>query len=77
MTERSPAQRELLRFVLTVLALEVIAIGIFYAADIESASGRARQTYMLVWTAVSLAVVLNGLGRIRRARSGGRRTPRN
>lgn len=72
MNGRTPAQRELLRFVLTVLALEVVAIGIFYAADIESAPGGTRRAYMLIWTAASLVVVLTGLQRIRRARFGGR-----
>ena len=77
MIGRTPAQRELFRFVLSVLVLEIAAIGIFYAADIESASGRTRRTYMVVWTAISLVVVLTGLTRIRRARFGGRRTPRD
>ena len=70
MTGRTPAQRELVRFVLSIVALEVVAIGLFYAAGIEQASHRTRTAYMLVWMAVTLAIVMTGLRRLRRARFG-------
>ena len=71
MIGRTPAQRELMRFVLSIVALEIVAIGIFYAAGIEHASRRGRTAYMLVWMAVTLAIVMTGLRRLRRARFGG------
>ena len=71
MIGRTLAQRELLRFFLTVVALEVVAIGIFYAAGIEHASKRVRTTYMFAWMAITLVIVLTGLRRVRRARFGG------
>jgi hypothetical protein len=78
MIGRTPAQRELLRFFLTVVALEVVAIGAFYAADIEHASSRTRTAYMLVWMAATLVIVMTGLRRVRLARLGDRggRRPR-
>ena len=57
MIGRTLAQRELLRFFLTVVALEVVAIGIFYAAGIEHASKRVRTTYMFAWMAITLVIV--------------------
>ena len=71
MIGRTPAQRELVRFVLSIVALEVVAIGLFYAAGIERAGSRTRTAYLLAWMAVTLVVVMTGLRRLRRARFGG------
>jgi hypothetical protein len=69
-------KRNLLTMVGAIVVLDGIAIGLYYALDIKSAAPRTQAIYSGVWTAVTLAVVLTILARIRRARIIARRRAR-
>lgn len=61
-------RREVLVLVGLVLAVDVVFIAGFYLAGLGRATGRAKIGYTVLWTAVTLLVVLRGLGRIRAER---------
>jgi hypothetical protein len=65
-------RRQLLRMVLLVVAVGVVALAIYYAADLEHASERTRRLFTLAWTVANFAVVAVHLRRIRQARFSGR-----
>lgn len=59
-----------------VLAIDAVAIAVFKAMGIDEAPRDRKMLFTGVWTLLSLAVVLNGLYRIRVARNMGARTRR-
>ena len=67
---RARIRRQLLRMMLLVLALHGTAIGIYYLADLASASSRMRSTFTVIWLGATFALVLVYLRRIRRLRRG-------
>jgi hypothetical protein len=65
----SPALRAaVLRLALSVIALDAIAITIYYVADIPLKPPAVRYPFFGAWLLLTLAVVLSGLHRIRIAR---------
>jgi hypothetical protein len=70
-------RRLLLQLVLRVLAVHAVAIALYYAADVARAGQHIRLAFVTVWMALTLAVVLPSLLRIRRARRPPRRPPRS
>ena len=64
----SPARRRFLELLVSVAAVHIIAIAIYYALDIPQAPARRQQFYAWGWMAVTVAVVFVGLQRIKRAR---------
>jgi divalent metal cation (Fe/Co/Zn/Cd) transporter len=65
----SPALRSaVLRLAISVIVLDAIAITIYYAADIPLRPPSIRYPFFGAWIALTLAVVLEGLHRIRMAR---------
>jgi nitric oxide reductase large subunit len=69
-------RRLLLQLVLRVLAVHAVAIALYYAAGLARAGQHIRLAFVTVWMALTLAVVLPSLLRIRRARGAAQRTPR-
>lgn len=69
----SPLRRHLLRMVVLVLLVHAVAIAIYYAADVGSASRQVRTIFTAGWTLATLAVVLPLLRRIREERNRMRR----
>lgn len=67
-TPPTSVRHEVLRLVLLVVVLDVVAIAAFYLADIPAQGRDARTTYTVVWTVLTLAVVLTSLRRVRLAR---------
>lgn len=65
---RSPAHRHLVTMIGSILALDAVAIGLYYLAGLQSAGSGARQAFTVAWTVATLAVVGLGLYRIRRER---------
>ena len=65
-------RRQLLRMVLLVFAVGVVALTIYYAADLEYATERTRRLFTLAWTVANFAVIAVHLRRIRQARWSGR-----
>ena len=61
-------RRELLGLVLAAVLLHALFIAGYFLFDLERASGRPRVLYTAAWTAVTLAVVLRALTRIRKLR---------
>ena len=61
-------KRELLLLVLAVVLVAALFIAGYFLFHFERASDLARLTYTAVWTAVTLAVVLRALTRIRTLR---------
>ena len=69
-SRRARIRRQLLRMMLLVLALHGTAIGVYYLADLASASSRTRSIFTVVWLGATFALVLVYLRRIRRLRRG-------
>ncbi|MBA3258055.1 MAG: hypothetical protein H0T68_01145 [Gemmatimonadales bacterium] len=61
-------RREVLVLVGLVLAVDLVFIAGFYLARLGRATGAVKIGYTVLWTAVTLLVVLRGLGRIRAER---------
>lgn len=64
----SATRRRFLEFLASVAVVHAVALGLYYAADVPHASPAAQRTFVWIWTGVTLAVVLIGLGRMRRGR---------
>lgn len=65
---RSPTRRHLFTMVVSVLALDAVAIAVYYGVGIATAGANARNAFTLGWTIATLLVVGRALGRIRRER---------
>ena len=52
-----------------ILVIDALAVAVFNALDIGDAPKRTRTVFTIAWTALTLAIVLNGLYRIRLART--------
>ena len=64
----SPTRRHLLAMVLSVLALDAVAVALYYGAGLSDAGTGVRNAFTIAWTIATLFVVGMGLGRIRRER---------
>lgn len=60
----------LLRMVAWVLAIDAVAVAVYYAAHLSRADDRMRAIFTLAWSLATVAVVLTSLRRIRIARRG-------
>ncbi len=67
-------RRHLLHLVLGVVALDVVAIVFYRMAGVEGWPAARRNTFTVVWVALTLAVVSVFLSRIRAARIRARRS---
>jgi hypothetical protein len=65
---RRRLRREVLSLVALVLLVDGLFLGAFYVLGLAAAPGRLKLGYTILWTAVTLLVVLRALGRIRAAR---------
>lgn len=74
--QRAALRREVLALAGLVVAVDAVFIGLYYAAQLSAAGPELRTGYTVLWTAVTLAIVLRSLGRIRAARLGLRRSGR-
>lgn len=63
-------QREVFRLVVSVMVVDAAAVGVFLIARLGDASTRARIVFGVVWTLVTLIIVLAGLARVRASRDG-------
>ena len=61
-------RREVLLLIVLVLVVDAIFIGVFFLAHILTMPSAYKVGYTLLWTLVTLAVVVRGLNRVRRAR---------
>jgi hypothetical protein len=61
-------KQEALVLVGLVVVVDAIFIGVYFVAGIEWASDGVKIAFTVVWTVITLAVVIRGLNRIRTAR---------
>lgn len=66
--DRGALRREVRQLLGLVVLVHGIFIAAYYVAGLARASDASRFGYMIAWTAVTLVVVLRGLGRVRAAR---------
>ena len=66
---RAALKREVLTLAGLVLLVDGVFIACYYAAGLRAASGNVRLGYTVLWTVVTLAIVLRSLGRIRSTRA--------
>ena len=64
----SPIRRRFLELLLAIAVVHGVAIGLYYGLDIPLTGARARRWFGWGWMAVTVAVVLVGLQRMKRAR---------
>jgi hypothetical protein len=64
-------KREALVLLGLVLAVDALFIAVFFGAGIQRASDRGKIAFTVLWTVITLAVVIRGLTRIRSARVNG------
>jgi hypothetical protein len=67
----SPVRRRFLEFLVSVAALHVVAIMLYYATDIPHAAVERQRWFAWVWMGATVFVVFVGLHRIKRARGAG------
>jgi hypothetical protein len=68
----SPIRRRFLEFLVGVAAIHVLAIVIYYLADVAHAPARHQRLFAWTWMALTVLVVLVGLQRLKRARRAAR-----
>jgi len=61
-------KRYLIWMVVAVVALDAVAIGLYYGLHVRSAAPRTQALFAGAWTLVTLIVVLTGMTRIRAVR---------
>ena len=66
---RAALRKATLRLVLGVIALDAVALLIYYAGGIVHASTQTRNVFVVVWTVATALVVAVLLKRVRAARS--------
>lgn len=66
-------RRRFLEFMLAIGVLHAVAIAGYYLLRIPAAPPREQRIYAWTWMAFTVAVVVVGLQRIKRARRSGRR----
>lgn len=69
-------QRALFRLVLLVVLVDALAIGAYYVFDLEHAARRPRFLFTIAWMALTLAVVLPIVKRVRELRNRARQQRR-
>lgn len=68
----SPVRRRFLEFLVAIAAVHVVAIAIYYAADVAHTTATQQRLFAWVWMGATVLVVFVGLQRIKRARRAGR-----
>ncbi|HEY8174831.1 MAG TPA: hypothetical protein VIF32_03980 [Gemmatimonadaceae bacterium] len=64
----SPVRQRFLEFLVSVAAVHVVALVLYYALHVPQASAREQRTFAWIWMGVTVIVVLVGLQRLKRAR---------
>jgi hypothetical protein len=61
-------KREVLWLIAGVVLVDVVFAAAYFLADVRNATDSTKLAFTVVWTLVTLGVVLRGLSRIRRVR---------
>jgi hypothetical protein len=70
--DRDAIKHHLIVLVGAILAVDVVAIAIFYALHLNGNPGPRQQTFIGIWILISLGIVAIQQRKIRRARMGNR-----
>ena len=68
MQHLSPSRRKFLEFIVAVAIVHAAAIGLYYGLGIPDAPTGTQRVFGWVWLAATVAVVVIGLQRVKRAR---------
>jgi hypothetical protein len=71
-TPQSPVRRSFLQFLVSVALVHVVAIALYYGLDVAQAASDVQRRFGWVWMGATVAVVIVGLQRLKRARRGRR-----
>ncbi len=63
-------KREVLWLIIALLVVDAIFVAGYFLGHLGTASDSVKAAFTVVWTLVTLAVVVRGLSRVRRARAG-------
>ncbi|HVX41416.1 MAG TPA: hypothetical protein VHB25_17760 [Gemmatimonadaceae bacterium] len=69
---RAEMKRHLTMMIVSVVVLDAIVIGVYYAFHIAQREVKVQQTFVAVWVVLTLVVVTTLLKRVREARRRGR-----
>jgi hypothetical protein len=61
-------KREVLWLVVAILVVDALFVAAYFLAQIKDASDGAKIAFTVLWTLVTLAVVIRGLARVRSLR---------
>jgi hypothetical protein len=61
-------KKEALTLVFVVVAVDAVFIAVYFVTGLRGASGGVKLAFTVVWTIITLAVVIRGLSRIRTVR---------
>lgn len=64
----SPTRRRFLEFLASVAAVHIIAITLYYTLDVAHTPAGRQRMFAWTWMGLTVAVVLIGLQRLKRAR---------
>jgi hypothetical protein len=68
MPDTAELKRLLVTLIVSVVVLDAIMIGGYYALHVSMRAEKTQQTYVAVWVVVTLAIVTTMMKRIRAAR---------
>jgi hypothetical protein len=61
-------RQEALTLVLAVLVVDAVFVAVYFLGNVRSGSDATKLAFTVIWTFLTLAVVIRGLSRIRTAR---------
>jgi hypothetical protein len=68
MAARSPARKRFLEFLVSVAAVHVAAIALYYGLDLPHSPAARQRMFAWTWMGATVLVIFVGLQRIKRAR---------
>jgi hypothetical protein len=68
--QQTPVRRRFLEFLIAVVAVHVVEIGLYYGLNVPQAAPSTQRRFAWIWMGVTVAIVIGGLQRIKRARRG-------
>jgi hypothetical protein len=63
-----PVRREVLSLVIAILAVDAVFVGAYFLVRVRDAPDTTKIAFTVLWTLVTLGVVIRGLSRVRRLR---------
>ena len=74
MAERSPARKRFLEFLVSVAALHIASMALYYGLDMAHSPAARQRMFAWTWRGTTVLVVVVGLQRLKRARRDARRS---